>query len=246
MDVNRGVEINLMMSKNVYNNAKCQQHKQPKNCFWGPILHQQFQSILLHHHLFQLGEWLAKLQQIRHWTKSGQWTRESQWQMASLGEMMNLLNIFIDLRESTQRSTFLTHPSTNKWNTQKSGNEPITLTTRPSPQILPFTPIQSSNHRPHSSMASSPKMSQQQTTNWQYNRREEANICERANPCQNNGTCVWDAILRQHICRCAPGFTNENCTERIGENGLNIKIFCSSRFWSLFTRSMPKWGNMCR
>uniref|UniRef100_A0A1I7YCC9 Kunitz/Bovine pancreatic trypsin inhibitor domain protein n=1 Tax=Steinernema glaseri TaxID=37863 RepID=A0A1I7YCC9_9BILA len=42
------------------------------------------------------------------------------------------------------------------------------------------------------------------------------NLCEQGeNPCANNGTCHFDEKKDTYYCRCAPGFTNDNCTDRI-------------------------------
>ncbi|TKR88764.1 hypothetical protein L596_012957 [Steinernema carpocapsae] len=42
------------------------------------------------------------------------------------------------------------------------------------------------------------------------------NLCELGeNPCANNGTCHFDEKKDTYYCRCAPGYTNDNCTERI-------------------------------
>lgn len=42
-------------------------------------------------------------------------------------------------------------------------------------------------------------------------------ICKSSkNPCQNNGTCIWNKNIQGYYCECTPGFTNDNCTELIG------------------------------
>jgi len=41
------------------------------------------------------------------------------------------------------------------------------------------------------------------------------NICEVSNPCENNGTCIFDPTKKTYFCKCAKGFTNDNCTEKI-------------------------------
>uniref|UniRef100_A0A914CXM6 Uncharacterized protein n=1 Tax=Acrobeloides nanus TaxID=290746 RepID=A0A914CXM6_9BILA len=46
-------------------------------------------------------------------------------------------------------------------------------------------------------------------------RTAERNICEIANPCKNNGTCLFDSKRRIHVCKCAPGWTNDDCSELI-------------------------------
>uniref|UniRef100_A0A915D911 EGF-like domain-containing protein n=1 Tax=Ditylenchus dipsaci TaxID=166011 RepID=A0A915D911_9BILA len=41
------------------------------------------------------------------------------------------------------------------------------------------------------------------------------NICETSNPCLNNGTCVFDRSKESfYYCRCARGYTNDNCSEK--------------------------------
>uniref|UniRef100_A0A914I0B9 Uncharacterized protein n=1 Tax=Globodera rostochiensis TaxID=31243 RepID=A0A914I0B9_GLORO len=44
---------------------------------------------------------------------------------------------------------------------------------------------------------------------------EQRGICAQNNPCQNGGTCVYDVLVHQPICKCASPFTNDFCTERI-------------------------------
>uniref|UniRef100_A0A0N5B336 Kunitz/Bovine pancreatic trypsin inhibitor domain protein n=1 Tax=Strongyloides papillosus TaxID=174720 RepID=A0A0N5B336_STREA len=39
------------------------------------------------------------------------------------------------------------------------------------------------------------------------------NPCDTFNPCQNNGSCLFDYKKQVSYCKCAPGFTNENCTD---------------------------------
>lgn len=48
--------------------------------------------------------------------------------------------------------------------------------------------------------------------------KDRPHICEGPNPCQNGGSCVGDVLTTQPICKCAPGFTNDFCSEKIGEN----------------------------
>lgn len=43
------------------------------------------------------------------------------------------------------------------------------------------------------------------------------NICEVSNPCENNGTCIFDPTKKNYFCKCTKGYTNDNCTERIGK-----------------------------
>ncbi|KAI1701447.1 EGF-like domain-containing protein [Ditylenchus destructor] len=41
------------------------------------------------------------------------------------------------------------------------------------------------------------------------------NICEKANPCQNGGICVFDPTKESfYYCQCKSGYTNDNCTEK--------------------------------
>ncbi|VDM79568.1 unnamed protein product [Strongylus vulgaris] len=40
-------------------------------------------------------------------------------------------------------------------------------------------------------------------------------ICAIANPCQNNGTCIFVWKKNTHYCKCQPGYTGNNCTEKI-------------------------------
>ncbi|KAL6743767.1 hypothetical protein Aduo_016773 [Ancylostoma duodenale] len=40
-------------------------------------------------------------------------------------------------------------------------------------------------------------------------------ICTVANPCKNNGTCVFVWKKNAHYCKCQAGFTGTNCTEKI-------------------------------
>jgi hypothetical protein len=42
------------------------------------------------------------------------------------------------------------------------------------------------------------------------------NICERENPCMNNGTCVYDKLKKNYYCECVDGFMNKNCSELDG------------------------------
>ncbi|CAD5226143.1 unnamed protein product [Bursaphelenchus okinawaensis] len=37
------------------------------------------------------------------------------------------------------------------------------------------------------------------------------NICERQNPCQNDGTCVFDKLKRTYFCECKNGYQGRNC-----------------------------------
>ncbi|EYC09371.1 hypothetical protein Y032_0060g3076 [Ancylostoma ceylanicum] len=40
-------------------------------------------------------------------------------------------------------------------------------------------------------------------------------ICTVANPCRNNGTCIFVWKKNTHYCKCQAGFTGTNCTEKI-------------------------------
>ncbi|VDL66586.1 unnamed protein product [Nippostrongylus brasiliensis] len=42
-------------------------------------------------------------------------------------------------------------------------------------------------------------------------------ICTVANPCKNNGTCVFVWKKNTHYCKCDKGYTGVNCDEKIGE-----------------------------
>lgn len=58
----------------------------------------------------------------------------------------------------------------------------------------------------------------------------EENVCDTSNPCQNNGTCVYDYRRKTYYCKCAPGYTNDNCTERIGMEWFYTDVGCTSGF----------------
>ncbi|KJH53603.1 Kunitz/Bovine pancreatic trypsin inhibitor domain protein [Dictyocaulus viviparus] len=47
-------------------------------------------------------------------------------------------------------------------------------------------------------------------------RKNESNdICSTANPCRNNGTCVYVWKKNTYYCKCQNGYTGKNCTEKI-------------------------------
>ncbi|KHN80174.1 Nidogen-2 [Toxocara canis] len=91
------------------------------------------------------------------------------------------------------------------------------------------------------------------------------NICDIMNPCENNGTCHFDRNKNTHYCKCAPGYTNANCTEKIefdpcssnpckngatcsakaGKSKTTFECFCAIGYGGEFCESKPCESNPC-
>uniref|UniRef100_A0A9J2P1V2 Uncharacterized protein n=1 Tax=Ascaris lumbricoides TaxID=6252 RepID=A0A9J2P1V2_ASCLU len=91
------------------------------------------------------------------------------------------------------------------------------------------------------------------------------NICDFANPCENNGTCHFDRSKNTHYCKCLPGYTNANCTEKIefdpcssnpckngatcsakaGRSKTTFECFCAIGYGGELCESKPCESNPC-